>query len=140
LHGLILYTNYGSSGRYSVATSVVHSSPLAPKPCHRDHNVRASLMSPATDTRLSSPEKIHPDIDTLIIFTQCSSASPIRWRNTDGRCTPSSRLHQLNRGRHRSWAKGKEHAITKSTRQVPGQGLARRNNVSAWRVCTISSV
>jgi hypothetical protein len=96
----LLYTNCGSSGRYSVATSVAYSSPLVPKPCHRDHNVRASLMLPATDTRLSSSEQLHPDIDTLVIFTQCSSASPIRRRNTDGRCTPSSRLHQLNRGRH----------------------------------------
>lgn len=87
------------SGRYSVATTVVGFPLLAAKPRHGDYNVRTSLRSPTT-TRLRPREQIHPDINTVIIFIQCSSASPTRWRNTDGRYTPSSRPYQLNRGRH----------------------------------------
>ena len=64
----LLCTNCESSGRYSVATSVAYSPPLAPKPCHRDHTVRTLPMSPATNVRLTSRESRYTRTLTLSLF------------------------------------------------------------------------
>ena len=44
-----LHANCGSSGHYSVATTVVDSPRLAPKPCNRDYNVRVPGLPLAHD-------------------------------------------------------------------------------------------